>query len=113
MRFAKHKLAVRNVNKLRTIRSVLEWMRARSKSPKYREEARLGEEGSKVGIFWVNCKIGRKCMKSPYERLLSNPVLAEDYRTTRCFGMRMRSSNTIRLYQLRSRLRLYGSRHPY
>ena len=37
--------------------------------------------GSKLGVFWDNCKSKRKCERAPYDRLLTNPVLKTDYRS--------------------------------
>ena len=38
--------------------------------------------GGKLGRFWDWCKQKKLCRRSPYDRLLTNPVLRTDYRTT-------------------------------
>ena len=40
------------------------------------------EAGPMVGAFWRDCKGKRKCNRSPYDRLLDNPVLRADYHAT-------------------------------
>ena len=37
----------------------------------------LGEVN--VGMFWHDCKNLRRCWRSPYDRLLTHPVLRADY----------------------------------
>ena len=40
------------------------------------------EGGARLGMFWTHCKHRNKCTSAPYDRLLTNPVLKTDYRTT-------------------------------
>ena len=52
-------------------------MDVRDEAPKGTDCAEL--HGSKLGIFWRNCKHLNKCRRPPYNRLLSNAVLRTDY----------------------------------
>ena len=63
--------------------SALGWMGGRAEPPKDAEQARLPGGGPKVGKFWTNCKTRKKCGRSPYDRLLTNPVLRADYDDTK------------------------------
>ena len=45
--------------------------------PKSRDPTML-EGGTKLGIFWSQCKYKKKCRSPPYDRLLTNPVLRAD-----------------------------------
>ena len=36
-------------------------------------------DGTKVGLFWHNCKNNRKCDNEPYKLILTNPVYKEEY----------------------------------
>ena len=47
------------------------------------DEATPSGGGPRVGRFWHNCKSSSKCVRAPYDRLLTNPVLRADYRTHR------------------------------
>ena len=38
--------------------------------------------GGKLGTFWTHCKSMRRCEKPPYDRLMTNPILRVDYRTS-------------------------------
>merc|ERR1711964_556015 len=40
----------------------------------------MGSDGTTVGNFWSRCKTRQYCAKTPYSRLLDNPVLSEAYR---------------------------------
>ena len=71
----------KNVDHLRIEPPALRWMKKRVELPKYNDQTAL-DGGTKLGIFWVNCKRGRRCSKQFYDRLLTNPVLRADYRTT-------------------------------
>ena len=69
------------VQALRVEWSALEWMMNRQKLPKYRDNAELPGLGEvKIGMFWNDCKTGRRCGRPPYDRLLTNPILRADYR---------------------------------
>lgn len=59
----------------------LELMKGRNSAPMHRDPAKL-PGGGKLGKFWHNCKSRGRCVRPPYDRLLSNPVLRADYRTT-------------------------------
>ena len=59
--------------------SALRLMEGREKAPKWTDETSLPGGGS-LGWFWRNCKIKRKCGRSPYDRLLENPTLRAAYR---------------------------------
>ena len=73
--------ARRNVDHLRAELLNLRWMRDRSHPPKSKSrDQTILDGGSKLGIFWSNCKSRKRCSQSPYDRLLSNPVLRADYR---------------------------------
>ena len=39
-------------------------------------------DGVSLGGFWHDCKSRKRCGRSGYDRLLTNPVLRADYRTT-------------------------------
>ena len=54
-------------------------MESRERPPKQDDTTGL-PGGGKLGWFWGNCKNERKCGRSPYDRLLTNPVLKADYR---------------------------------
>ena len=64
----------------RTQPSALKLMEGRERAPKKRDTTEL-PDGSKLGLFWMECKRLRRCGRSPYDRLLNNPVLRADYRT--------------------------------
>ena len=71
-----------NVRDLRTpARSALLWMGTREGAPKRQETADL-PGGSNTGNFWHDCKMLKRCGRPPYDRLLANPILRADYRTT-------------------------------
>ena len=65
---------------LRTQLPALKLMEAREKAPKQRDTTEL-PDGTKLGLFWMDCKHKSKCGRPPYDRLLTNPVLRADYRT--------------------------------
>ena len=70
--------------KVEAIRSqtfALRLMEGRKAPPKQADPTELSC-GGKIGAFWQNCKRKRRCERLPYARLLANPVLAADYRTT-------------------------------
>ena len=73
--------AKKNVEHLRADLSALRLMRGQTHPPRY-SDATILESGAKLGIFWSNCKWKRKCSEDPHNRLLTNPVLKADYRTT-------------------------------
>ena len=54
--------------------SALEWMQGKDRAPRQSDPTVLSG-GSKLGIFWKDCKNTRRCGRPPYDRLLSNPVL--------------------------------------
>ena len=67
---------------LRTEWSALAWLGDRQNPPMVMDEAKLPGMGViKVGQFWRDCKCVRRCVRAPYDRLLTNPVLRADYRT--------------------------------
>ena len=73
--------AQRNVDHLRVqSRPALRWMGDRTHPPKARDAMILGG-GSRLGKFWTICKSRKRCARSPYDQLLTNPVLRADYRT--------------------------------
>ena len=55
-------------------------MEDRTKAPKQRDTTEL-PDGSMLGIFWMGCKNKRRCGRPPYDRLLTNPVLKNEYHT--------------------------------
>ena len=57
-------------------------MEAKKTAPTARDITAL-PGGSKLGNFWVVCKREKRCMRSPCERLLLNPVLRADYSKAR------------------------------
>ena len=61
--------------------SALRWMERQAQPPKCREQTIL-DGGAKLGVFWSNCKRRKRCARSPYDQLLSNPILRTDYRIT-------------------------------
>ena len=80
--YGHHKLAIRaekNVRHLRAELPTLRWMGDRAHAPKSNDQTML-EDGARLGCFWSRCKYRKKCMKPPYDRLLTNPVLRADYR---------------------------------
>ena len=54
-------------------------MEDREQPPTVNDKTRLSGVGPLVGRFWVECKVEWKCIKAPYDRLLTNPVLRADY----------------------------------
>ena len=56
----------------------LRWMENETQPPRGRDQTAL-DGGAKLGRFWDNCKSQKRCVKSPYDRLLANPVLKADY----------------------------------
>ena len=71
----------KNVDHLRAKPPVLRLMRDRPHPPTVRDQTIL-DGGIRLGKFWINCKSQKRCAKPPYDRLLTNPVLRADYRTT-------------------------------
>ena len=69
----------KNVNYLRAKPPALRHMRDQTHPPKRSDQTVL-EGGPKLGTFWAHCKSGRRCVKFPYDRLLTNSVLRADYR---------------------------------
>ena len=67
---------------LRPYSSALEFM-LRKEQPPMQRDARKLPGGGTLGRFWNHCKIDRKWERPPYDRLLINPVLRDDYRPTR------------------------------
>ena len=58
-------------------------MVGRPEPPRWKDKAELPGLGEvKVGTFWSECKVRRRCGKPPYDRLLNNPMLRMNYRTT-------------------------------
>ena len=72
------------VQALRVEWSALVWMAGRQKPPSARDKAEQlpGLGAGNVGSFWDNCKSRRPCGRTPYDRLLTHPVLRADYRIT-------------------------------
>ena len=54
-------------------------MGGRAEPPKDTKQERVPSGGPRVGMFWAHCKSRRKCGRSPYDRLLTSPVLRTDY----------------------------------
>ncbi len=67
---------------VRTQSSALKLMESREHVPRSRDTTEL-PDGTKLGMFWNDCRQNRRCGRQPYDRLLANPVLIADYRTTR------------------------------
>ena len=70
--------------KVRAVRiqtSALKLMKGREKAPRFADTTVL-PGGNNFGVFWQDCKSRRRCGRSPYDRLLINPVLRADYRAT-------------------------------
>ena len=81
----KQQNAVDQKTKVQAARSqppALKLMEGRERAPKFRDTTEL-PDGSKLEKFWSNCKCARRCGRPPYDRLLTNPVLRDDYRTHR------------------------------
>ena len=55
-------------------------MRDQIHPPRQKNETIL-EGGTKLGKIWENCKSRKRCVKPPYDRLLTNLVLRADYRS--------------------------------
>ena len=66
---------------LRAYQPALRWMVGRSQVPVQCDPTEL-PGGGRLGWFWRDCKILRRCGRPPYDRLLTNPVLRADYRIT-------------------------------
>ena len=69
------------VQAARTEPSALRLMEGRNMTPKFFDTTEL-PGGAKLGLFWNNCKRLRRCGRPPYDRLLTNLMLRENYRTT-------------------------------
>ena len=59
----------------------LNLMKGKEIVPKHADTTLL-PGGTMIGNFWRCCKAERKCGRPPYDWLLDNPALREDYRTT-------------------------------
>ena len=59
--------------------STLKLTQDSKETPKRRDPTEL-PGGSRLGLFWMDCKDRRLCGRPPYDRLLTNPVLRADYR---------------------------------
>ena len=68
------------VQAARTQLAALKLMQGRIVVPKKRDPAEL-PGGSRIGLYWVECKRRRRCGRPPYDRLLTHPVLRADYRS--------------------------------
>ena len=76
----------RNVDHLRSEPPALKWMRDQALPPTARDRTRL-DSGPRLGPFWAHCKSENKCMRAPYDQLLTNPVLKADYHNSRCHAV--------------------------
>ena len=63
---------------LRNYLSALQLMFRGERPPTFWDARRL-PGGGKVGRFWHSSKSERRCERPPYDRLLNNPVLRDDY----------------------------------
>jgi hypothetical protein len=54
-------------------------MKNRDAPPPPKNKTLLFSDGVCIGSFWGDCKTGNKCDKSPYDKLLENPVLKKCY----------------------------------
>ena len=91
--------------------STLELMKNRDAVPKYDDRTEL-PGGTKLGIFWKDCKSPRRCERPPYGRLLINPVLKADYRAIISGTRGRRPDLGGRPWNPRSRFRPYGGSRP-
>ena len=53
-------------------------MRNKAHPPKRRDPTVL-DGGARLGYFWAHCKVEKRCVKPPYNQLLTNLVLKADY----------------------------------
>ena len=67
-----------NVQAVRTQPSTLVLMKNRDTVPRSEDSTEL-PGATKLGIFWKDCKSRRRCVRPPYDRLLTNSVLRADY----------------------------------
>ena len=56
----------------------MEVMKGRERVPAVRDQTLL-PGGGKLGEFWKKCKSEKRCERTPYDRLLTNPLLKADY----------------------------------
>ena len=62
----------------------LAWIVDRRTPPRHNDKAELPGLGEvKVGRYWTHCKSERRCGRPPYDRLLTNLVLRDEYHPTR------------------------------
>jgi superfamily II DNA or RNA helicase len=62
------------------VNELLESMKNRNAPPpKHNKTLLFSDDVVCMGSFWSNCKTGLRCDKSPYDKLLENPVLKKNY----------------------------------
>ena len=61
------------------VEALLKEMKVRDKLIQDSDKELLFEDGSFMGSFWSNCKYLKKCEKEPYNKLLENDILRQDY----------------------------------
>ena len=96
----------KNVDHLQAQPPALRLMSGRTHPPTARDPTILAG-GSRLGQFWRHCKHHRRCTRSPYDRLLTNPILRADYRAT---GRHERSLRCRKLKAQHALVRVPGSR---
>jgi predicted glycosyl hydrolase (DUF1957 family) len=64
------------------VNELLESMKTRDAPPPQRNKTILFSDRICMGTFWNNCKSNLRCDKSPYDKLLENPVLKNEYEKT-------------------------------
>jgi hypothetical protein len=60
----------------------IEWVNTNRSTPvqgKTGKHINYFSDGTKIGLFWSNCKNKSKCNNQPYIRLLDNPIIKENY----------------------------------
>ena len=63
----------------------LRWKANQPYPPKAKDHTML-DGGVKLGWFWSDCKHNKRGAKTPYDRLLTNPVLRADYLAAKFCG---------------------------
>ena len=77
-RYQKEKKEKEGKSKLTVEQKIEELLREKEVPSQGKNDTKFTDGVSK-GWFWNGCKIGNKCYKAPYDRLLTNPVFRADW----------------------------------
>jgi hypothetical protein len=76
------------------VNELMELMKDRN-APPPKNKTLLFSDDVCMGQFWNNCKSFLKCVKSPYDKLLENPVLKKEYENY--LGNKVKNKDNVKL----------------